>query len=93
MFGSSATGASPSHSLCTLCNALAALHVLFGCIDVAVAVTFEGESSPRGGACVVSCDLVGSMEKENAVGSECQSSLAANCRLETPQTSKKVSSL
>lgn len=40
------------HSL-TLCNALAALHVFFGCIDVAVAVTFKGESSPRGGACVL----------------------------------------
>lgn len=38
----------------------------------------------------MSCDLVGSMEKENTVGSQCQPSLAASCHLGTPQTSKKV---
>lgn len=82
-----------SHSLPTLCNALATLNVFFGCIDMAVAVKSKGESSPRGGAQVLSCDLVGSMEKESTVGSECHSSPAASSHLEIPQISRKVSRL
>lgn len=80
-----------SHSFPMLCNALATLHVFFGCLDVAV--TFREESSPRGGACLLSCGLVGSTGKENTVGSECHSFLAASCHLETRQTSRKVSPL
>lgn len=57
---------------------------------MAVFVISKEESSPRGGARVLSHDLVGSMEKDNTVGSECHSSPAASCHLETPQTSRKV---